>query len=276
MMFKLCPACRYVNDADATRCEDCGAPLGPGDAVGPAAATATGAIAEAAPPLVALTLRDMLAPPPANTAPRDGAAAGGSAPHRAEPSPAFPPLDEQWLAADPPPAPSASPAPEDPQARTALAEARAARRAAVRRARLQASAADTGHFVPEVLVLDRDAVARDTLSGLLRLFGFGVIGVADAGRATLLLTERPFTAVFADIALDGADGGIGIEFCRHLREGAAPKVLVLVSEPLNAVDRVRAQLLGFDGMLPKPARRGDVAGVLDARGVALPCDARRH
>jgi CheY-like chemotaxis protein len=241
MMFKLCPACRYVNDADAARCEDCGAALGPGDPDGPATATAPRAV----PRRVEPTPRAVPAPQPVGTARQGGAA-----------------MDR--------------PVPEDPQSHAARAEARAARRAAVRLARLQGSAADNGHFVPEVLVLDRDAVARDTLSGLLRLFGFGVIGVADANRAALLLAERPFTAVFADIALDGADGGIGIEFCRRLREAAAPKVLVLVSAPLKGVDRVRAQLLGFDGMLPKPARRGDVARVLDARGVALPCDARRH
>jgi CheY-like chemotaxis protein len=154
--------------------------------------------------------------------------------------------------------------------------ARAAQRAAVRRSRLQASAASTSHFVPEVLVLDRDAIARDMLSGLLRRFGFGVIGVADAGRAAVLLAERPFAAVFADIALDGSDGGIGIELCRCLREATTPSLLVLVSAPLKAVDRVRAQLLGFDGILPKPAQRGDVARVLDASCVALPADARRH
>ena len=193
-----------------------------------------------------------------------------------DPDPAAPAKAKAALRAQPPLRDPFETPPGEPETHAARAQARAAQRAAVRRARLQAGASDSRNFVPEVLVLDRDAHARETLCSLLRLFGFGVIGVADAGRAAVLLAERPFAAVFADIALDAADGGAGIEFCRSRHQAAAPKVLVLVSAPLNPVDRVRAQLLGFDGMLSKPAQRGAVARVLDASGVALPLDERRH
>ena len=281
MMFKLCPSCRSVNDPDAVRCEDCGGELGPGGA-------ATVPAFERAPARVELTSRDLPRLEPAGMAMQHSPSARASAADSDGCPLVFPTLHESLLPAETPAADRAEPVPHEPQesqesqARVAHALARAAQRAAVRRARLQASAAAIGSFVPEVLVLDRDAHARDRLSSLLRLFGFGVIGVADACRAAVLLAERPFAAVFADIALDGTDGGAGIEFCRSRHEApststsTSTSMLVLVSAPLNAVDRVRAQLLGFDGMLCKPVQRGDVARVLDASGVALPLDERRY
>jgi CheY-like chemotaxis protein len=232
---------------------------------------------EPAPP-AELTLRDVVMPAAAARRP---AARTASGPDATAPTP-FPPIvDEEPLPASPPAAtaPDAK-APQETTAEDAAElvardQARAARRAAVRRARLEAVAAESGDFVPEVLVMDRDGAARDALCTLLRAFGFGVHAVADAARGAGLIAERPFTAVFVDIALDGADGGHGIEMCRRLHEARTPAVLVLVSAPLNAVDRVRAQLLGFDGIVAKPVQRGDIARVLDARGVALPADARR-
>ncbi|MFY9510123.1 MAG: hypothetical protein WAQ05_04020, partial [Rubrivivax sp.] len=50
---------------------------------------------------------------------------------------------------------------------------------------------------------------------------------------------------------------------------------VLTSAPLSPVQRVRASLAGFDEVLAKPVSRGNVARVLDARGIVLPSDARR-
>jgi CheY-like chemotaxis protein len=268
MSFHLCPNCRQVNDADAPRCEACGAALRYEDTVPAAqqrqpASRSPGALwLDAQPPPVELTLRDVVTP-------------------RA-PTP-FPPIvHEEPLPASPPTAkaPDAK-VPEETTAEDAAElvardQARAARRAAVRRARLEAVAAESGDFVPEVLVMDRDGAARDALCTLLRAFGFGVHAVADAARGAALIAERPFTAVFVDIALDGADGGHGIEMCRRLHEARTKAVLVLVSAPLNAVARVRAQLLGFDGIVAKPVQRGDIARVLDAHGVPLPSDARRH
>jgi CheY-like chemotaxis protein len=166
------------------------------------------------------------------------------------------------------------------------AAARSARKAAnkakVRRARLRsASAAGSGSAaVPDVLVLDADDSSRAQLSGLLRAFGFGVRSAVDAAEAASLAASWPFVAAFVDIALTTADGGDGIDLCKQIhevsahRDGGAP-VLVLLVAQLRSVDRVRAKLAGCDETILKPVTRGSVARLLDARGVALPSDARR-
>jgi CheY-like chemotaxis protein len=290
MNFHLCPHCRQVNDADALVCEACGRELAADETVpGALQRSADGRSAgalwldEPVPP-VELTLREIVAMTAAAPRPPTAAAAGdtraAASPSPLPPLPPLPPIVDDVLlraveAAPPEPAASlAGSARSSPADRAA--EARAARRAAVRRARLQAAGVAGDDFVPEVMVMDSDNATRDALCSLLRGFGFGVHAVPDAPRAAALIAERPFTAVFVDIALDGADGGHGIEMCRRLHEATSSTALVLVSAPLNTVDRVRAQLLGFDSVLAKPAQRGDVARVLDARGIALPSDARRR
>lgn len=174
---------------------------------------------------------------------------------------------------------SGTPLVADAAARSAR---KAANRAKVRRARLRGASAANGTTpaVPEVLVLEADDSAREQLCRLLQAFGFGVRTARDAAEASALAASRPFVAAFVDIALATADGGDGIDLCKHVREasgrrsGGAP-VLVLAVAKLRPVDRVRAKLAGCDETILKPATRGSVARLLDARGIALPSDARR-
>jgi CheY-like chemotaxis protein len=131
-----------------------------------------------------------------------------------------------------------------------------------------------------VLVLDADEVARDQLCGLLRGFGFDIHPVADPVSAAALLQSRSFAAIFADVALDAADGGGGIDLCQQIREANRRRddgatLMVLVSAQLRPIDRVRAELAGCDDAILKPVTRGNVARVLDARDIALPADDRR-
>lgn len=153
-----------------------------------------------------------------------------------------------------------------------------ARRGEVRRARLR-SATPAHPAANEVLVLDPDAGSRGLLRELLQGFGFVVTETAAVAHAAALAAAQPFVAAFLDIRLDAADGGGGIDLCRRLRQDAAQRgagtLLVLMAADLSPVDRVRADLAGFDDTLVKPASRGAVAGVLDGHGVALPADARR-
>ena len=57
--------------------------------------------------------------------------------------------------------------------------------------------------------------------------------------------------------------------------GETKPVLVLMALQLSATDRVRAGLAGIQEIVLGAPTRGSVAKVLDARGIALPSDARR-
>lgn len=174
-----------------------------------------------------------------------------------------------------PPPPPVELSPEAMAAREAMDAKRAARRASVRRSRLRALHHSSSDLVSEVLVVDRNDIDRGVLCGLLQAFGFVTHSLADPGLAVHLLQAHAFVAVFTDIALDASDGGDGIDLARAVKQMPQPGLLVLVSQPLSAIDRVRAELAGFDDVLAKPVTRGNVARVLDGHGIALPADARR-
>jgi len=292
MIVNLCLACQHVNERNAKRCVVCGhdlrvrdtqpAPLSssldrnssPGALwldLGEPPREPRPAEAPDAPPLV-ITLRDIQQPPAADMV--DVA-----------------PAAEVMLLSDPEPQPpmafdasiegnaSASPLADA----ASRAEQKAARRAKVRRARLRgaSTAEPTSQVTPDVLLLDSDIAARDQLHNLLRGFGFGVVLATDAADACALVVSWPFVAAFIDIASKAEEDGDGIDLCKQVRtlstrhgDPSAALVLVLVGGQLSPVDRVRARLAGCDEAILKPFTRGSVASVLDARGVALPSDAR--
>ncbi len=131
--------------------------------------------------------------------------------------------------------------------------------------------------VPEALVLGADAAACGELCALLQGFGFGVQVTAVM---PALQAPWPFVAVFVSAALRDSDGGDAIDVCNRVREssrrpGETKPVLVLVALQLSATDRVRAGLAGVQEVLRGAPTRGSDAKALDARGVALPSDARR-
>lgn len=164
----------------------------------------------------------------------------------------------------------------------ARAVRKAAKRAEVRRLRRRDTSAAGGAApsTPEVLVLDADDQAREALCSLLRGFGFTVHATADMAEAAVLATTRALAAIFVDLALRSDEVGDGVDLCKFILEagwlhGDGASALVLVAAQLRPTDRVRAQLAGCAAALLKPISRGAVAGVLDDRGIALPCDARR-
>jgi CheY-like chemotaxis protein len=163
----------------------------------------------------------------------------------------------------------------DPQAERA--EQRDARRAQVRRDRRREVTAEADASTPPaMLVLSEQRDEDGMLCQLLRSFGFAV-----QVRQTLpdLPAPWPFVAVFVDRSLQ-IDGSDAIELCHQTRErsrlpGERRPLLMLSAASLSATDRVRAGLAGCNEMLVGPVTRGALAAALDARGIALPSDARR-
>ncbi len=163
---------------------------------------------------------------------------------------------------------------DDPDADRAAQ--RVARRAQVRRDRqLQATPEEAG--APEMLVLSTDDASCDDLCALLRAFGFGVQVMPEP---PALPAPWPFVAVFVTLPIRTTDGGDTFDLCNRVREssrlpGATKPLLVLAAQQLSATDRVRAGLAGCHEILLATPSRGSVAQLLDARGIALPSDARR-
>ena len=288
MIVNLCPACRRVNADALPRCQSCGLNLDlaeldtqPQPLHGRAADATAGALwldelggglpaaAPRAPPL-SITLRDLKLPP-APVAARQATAPPLAGLVAADPEVPQPERDAWVRMSDDAPLGEGA----------ARAAKKIARRAAVRHARLSAHSVTPGSAAepPKMLVLDADVAARSLLCELLRGFGFEVYPVPDTARACALVGTRPFAAVFADVALDAADDGAGIELCRKVRQdgvsrGGDGALLVLVASRLSPVDRVRADLAGCAEAILKPVTRSSVARVLDTHGIALPADAR--
>ena len=157
--------------------------------------------------------------------------------------------------------------------------AKAAARAKARRARLASDSTDSAAAEPlrDALVLDADAVANTVLCALLERFGFQAHSVASIAQAEDRLAQRPFAAVFLDVALDDA----GVALLQQIRALPAPwphakPAVLMVSARADPANRVRAALAGLSEPLTKPLGRGDVARALESAGVVLPADARRH
>ncbi len=308
MMVNLCPACRRIHASDAVRCASCGCDLGEGDSWSEVPDALARGLQDGAlwldelgplqahpvlPPVqgdemhLDLGLREIDAAPalPALSLQyatvlsdqRQRAAAAKA--HRAPPgppAPGGPPPRVSPVAVDANgPRSTVQPLPTDAVARSAL---KVARRGEVRRARLRAVVVPLA-VNAEVLVLDPDAGTRAHLRGLLQNFGFAVTETSAVAHASLLTQAQPFVAAFVDVSLDAADGGAGIDLCRRIRQDdgqrGATTLLVLLATDLTPVDRVRADLAGFDDAIGKPATRGSVAAIFDSRGMALPTDPRR-
>lgn len=256
MLRAPCPRCSRINAASAQSCGGCGTRLGPGSPGRQPPGRPVRPVSAGA-----LWLEDLGTPSQATGAPAQ---------------PAAPPHPSAGVAHTPP-------QPERPYDEAAArAMKKAAKRAEVRRLRSRDNAAAGGiaPFTPEVLVLDADEAAREALCSLLRGFGFDVHAAAGMAEAAAVATTQSIVAIFVDLALRSDDGGDGIDLCKYILgsgwlHGDGASALVLVAAQLRPMDRVRAQLAGCAAALLKPTSRGAVAGVLDARGITLPSDARR-
>lgn len=164
------------------------------------------------------------------------------------------------------------------------ARKKAARRAHVRRLLHNAAAEprSTAETSRHVLVLERHAETRRELRSLLEEFGFSVMSAVaiDEVHQALVTAPPAFVAVFVAADQEAEFAGDGLELCQFLREAGwiqdrdTTAVFVLAAT-MRPADRVRALLAGCDEVISSPPTRGAVAGALDRRGIALPCDNRR-
>lgn len=308
-----CSACGAINVRSRPACHHCDAPLlldeptqgqakaGPNDPHAPVVAL----LGPAGDPTAddwPLSFRSVLRPTSANRP--DSAAGTGpdgsedtapmalqrgpqdTTPARLAPTPETPaaePLPDKRPACAP-----AVPAPAPPQARAAGPaapatppaapdpEAKAQRRALVRRSQLrrrQAGQADAGDAPCDVLLLEADADSRTVLREVLGLFGFRAHVAISVAEAEGMCARRGFAVALLGL---GRDAEAAAELCRRLHDTRRrrPLALIAMADATRHADRVRMQLAGADATLTRPVNRGGLARALEACGVRLPTDPR--
>ena len=300
MGLRLCPSCAHVNAWQAKFCSACGAALGTG-APRPLDEVEPGRRSIASPPVLPvsaaldgraelnLTLRPLAEPAPEFGAraraalarpPSDRQEPPSQWPEliQSDPDPIIPVVDDVVVA--PAPVEPVLPQPAPPQ--VVRGAAKAARRAAVRRARIATSPRRSGAIADSVdlLILDESEGARTELAALLEGFGFLVYPACGVLQAGALLAARPFAAVLLNIVFDGSNHSAGAALCQRVKSAHSPvagrpPALIVIAERARSVDRVRAELAGADAFLVKPLVRGEVVRALEDCGIALPLDPRR-
>ncbi len=118
----------------------------------------------------------------------------------------------------------------------------------------------------QVLIVEDNADARETLRRLLEFEGHSVRVAADAAAALELLRTGPSDVALIDIGLPGMDG---YELARRIRDEIDPERKVLLAAVTGyglPEDRRRSIAAGFDAHLIKPLDLGALAAFLGGEG----------
>jgi CheY-like chemotaxis protein len=121
--------------------------------------------------------------------------------------------------------------------------------------------------VHQILVIDDDALFRDSLATTLRRAGYAVTACADGCALEELLAAQSFYAIITDLYMPESDG---IEVMRRARRMAAGTRLIGISGAGLALDGLwqRAMTaLGAVGVLEKPLDRAALLALLETPAV---------
>jgi two-component system phosphate regulon response regulator OmpR len=102
----------------------------------------------------------------------------------------------------------------------------------------------------EVVVVDDEAVLRDSVSEYLSRQGFAVRAVPDGAHLRVALAERPADLLILDLAMPGEDG---LSIARSIRAGPFCDIgIVMLTAAGDVVDRVVGLEGGADDYMTKP------------------------
>jgi CheY-like chemotaxis protein len=114
----------------------------------------------------------------------------------------------------------------------------------------------------EVLVVDDNADAAESMAMLLRLAGYEVEVEHDGIAALARATARMPDIVLLDIGLPGMNGYDVARRLRELAQGRSPLLFAMTGYGQDA-DRRRSKESGFDGHLVKPVMPADLFAMID-------------
>lgn len=119
-----------------------------------------------------------------------------------------------------------------------------------------------------ILVIDDDALFRDSLATTLRRAGYAVTAHADSRNLEALLAAESFFAIITDLYMPECDG---IEVMLRARRAASGARLIGISGAGLGIDGVcyRAmEALGAVGVLEKPLDRSRLLALLESPSAA--------
>jgi DNA-binding response OmpR family regulator len=120
---------------------------------------------------------------------------------------------------------------------------------------------EEGSGAATILVVDDEAMARETLSDLLEAHGYHVISAADAEQAFDRLHEADL--ILLDAMLPGTDGWT---ICREIKERIDPLLpIIMVTARTAPEDVVRTFDAGADDYVPKPFQVAELRARIDSR-----------
>jgi DNA-binding response OmpR family regulator len=112
-----------------------------------------------------------------------------------------------------------------------------------------------------ILVVDDEAMARETLSDLLEAHGYRVISAADAEEAFDRLHQADL--ILLDAMLPGTDGWT---ICREIKQRIDPLLpIIMVTARTAPEDVVRTFDAGADDYVPKPFQVAELRARIDSR-----------
>jgi DNA-binding response OmpR family regulator len=112
-----------------------------------------------------------------------------------------------------------------------------------------------------ILVVDDEAMARETLSDLLEAHGYQVISAADAEQAFDRLHQADL--ILLDAMLPGTDGWT---ICREIKQRIDPLLpIIMVTARTAPEDVVRTFDAGADDYVPKPFQVAELRARIDSR-----------
>ena len=111
-----------------------------------------------------------------------------------------------------------------------------------------------------ILLVDNDAIVRDSLGGFLAGEGYEVTAVSRVGEAVGRLSGGRYDLVISDVSLPQRDG---MDLLRHVRENHRDVPVVLVTDYGTVESAVEAIKLGAYDYLTKPVIDDDVRQVVE-------------
>jgi DNA-binding response OmpR family regulator len=110
--------------------------------------------------------------------------------------------------------------------------------------------------MPRVLVVEDHALVAETIRMTLEQNGFDVEVEADGLNGLARAVQRPFDLLIVDVDLPLLDG---VQLCNKLREGAAPRIpVIMLTARVHPADQAAGLEAGADIYMTKPFESQDL------------------